>query len=598
MSLLLLLLVLFPLTTTTTNAQSTPIAATSTFNQSGTFAPLPNPAAPATLIVFSDFACPFSARTFFTLQKLSTRYPNSLHILYKQTPLPIHPDAPLAARAALAAARQNRYNAMAELLFANQTHQDLPTFLSFARQLHLDIPRFRRDYDSPAVAAQLATDLEESHAFGVIETPTSFLNGKLLSGLQDEPTLTALIDKASTTPSIAPTLASGNDGTITDPTLLAQILAPTSPTQGPATAPLTIVEFTDFQCPFCRAAVAPMEQLMAARGQEVRWIFRAFPLDFHQFAEQSAEAALAAGEQGKFWPMHDLLFAHQSALTLADLHTYAQQLNLNLPAFDEAMSTHRLAGQVAADRALGLRAGVSGTPTFMVDGHLMVGARSLTELAALADAHRNFAGIQNASARVPTAPAATHQVLGPEPSSGQPDTPITLTWFTDVRSPLAAHQAELLRTLTAHYEGRIRVLFKADPLVTHPDSRLASAALFAALALGGSDKFWPMFDALADRRDLLDRPKLLTIAAAMHLNASAFEKSLDQSENDVTADQQEATRRGISGAPVLFLNTERVDGLQREAFYTAILDRQLKDQLKAQPTTTQATLLTTNPTHH
>ena len=129
--------------------------------------------------------------------------------------------------------------------------------------------------------------------------------------------------------------------------------------------------------------------------------------------------------------MHDLLFANQSALKPDDLHRYAEQLHLDMAAFDNALKTHAYAGQIAADRALGIKAGVTGTPTFVIDGQAVSGVRSLSELTALANSHAGNPHPALATAVQPAAPSAV-SVLG------NPNAPLTLTWFTDVRSPLAA----------------------------------------------------------------------------------------------------------------------------------------------------------------
>jgi len=522
------------------------------------------------MVVFSDFECPYSSELFFTLQHLQSKYDKQLHITWKQSPLPIHPAAPLAHKAALAAAKQGRFNEMAELLYANQVPQDRASLLSFARHLHLDMARFQRDFDSPAVAAQLDADLEESHAFAIDQTPTLYINGKSLIGVQSEQTLAAFIDRAAALKN--PTqINSSPEGAPLDPALAAQLLVSPVASQGAANAPLTIVEFTDFQCPFCRASVGPLEQFMAARGREVHWIFRAFPLDFHPDAELAAEAAFAAGEQGKFWPMHDLLFAHQSALKEEDLRGYAKQLGLDMKVFDQALAMHKFAGQIAADRALGVKAGVNGTPTFFVDGQSLAGVRSLPELNQIADTHaapsnKTTVGLAAIALTDPVVP--DQQILGPTTR-----VPLTLTWFVDVRSPLAARQADLMQRLAKQYEGRVRVLFRAFALEQHPDSRISSAALLAALK---QDKFWPMFDALAQRRDILDRTKLLAIADSIAADHAAFAAALDTASGDVNLDINDAARRGVQGAPVLFINQQRIDGLQPDRNYLTILDSQLQ----------------------
>jgi len=540
--------------------------------------------APVTMVVFSDFECPYSSQLFFTLEKIEKRYPTQLHVILKQSPLNIHPDAPRVHRAALAAGRQGRFNAMAELLYANQAHQDEAALMAYARQLHMDLARFRRELDSPEITAEVDRDIQESRAFGVNVTPTLFVNGTSFTGIQDEQTLSIAIDKAAADAGRAvtpPILDASAGDTPLDPKLIAELqLSPTAE-QGAAGAPLTIVEFTDFQCPFCRAAVEPMKQLLAARGREVRWVIRSFPLDFHPDSELANEAALAAGEQGKFWPMHDLIFANQSAIKSGDLRGYAQQLGLDMRVFDEAIATHRFAGAIAADRALGTRAGVDGTPTFIIDGHLVTGVQSLPALLQLADAHRGGPGSQ---ASMLTAQKVLPGANPDHPISGRNGAaPLTLLWFTDVRSPLAARQSELVRGLMTRYGDRLRVLYRAFPVGAHADGQLGSAALLAALA---QDKFWPMFDALAQRRDLLDRAKVEAIAVSLKLDPVAFAAALDAAAPSVTVDVQEANRRGIQGAPVFFVNTQRVDGLQREDFYTSILDHELAQRSAQQASAT------------
>jgi protein-disulfide isomerase len=526
--------------------------------------------APATLVVFSDFACPYSAQTYYTLEKLEAHLPGQLRILFKQSPLAIHPDAPLAHRAALAAGRQGRYKEMADLLYGNQAHLGRAALMTYARQIHLDMPRFTRDLDSAQVAAQLDTDMEESRAFAVDSTPTMFLNGRELVGFQTEQTLTAAIRDAvanETNSKGASGVAPEEDAALPADVQSAMFTAPTA-VRGADDAPLTIVEFTDFQCPYCRAAVQPMEQFLAERGKQVRWIFRAFPLDFHPDAQLAAEAALAAGAQGKFWPMHDLLFANQSALKPDDLRRYAEQIHLDMAAFDNALRTHTYAGQIAADHALGIKAGITGTPTFVIDGHAVSGVRSLPELSALAEAH---------AAAGKDRPVVAVNVKPAEPSAnrvlGDAEAPLTLTWFTDVRSPLAAKQAELVRGLAAQYPKRVRVLYKAFPLESYPDSQLAAQALLAAAQ---QNAFWPMFDALAQQRFLLDRAMVLGLAGDLHLDREAFDKALTVAAVTVNNDRDEATRRGILGAPVIYVAEDRVDGLQNPKAYTGLIDGRLR----------------------
>ena len=498
---------------------------------------------------------------------MEQRYPQILRVLLKQSPLPIHPDAPEAHRAALAAGLQGKFAPMAELLYANQEQLGDAALEAYARQLHLDLARFHRDMHSEQVESALQNDMDEAQALGIQQTPTLFVNGKPLQGAQTEQTLTALVDRA-----IIPTAARSVSMTsVADaspaisPALVSDMLTSPSAQKGAAGAPLTIVEFTDFQCPFCRAAVGPMEDFMALHGSDVRWVYRAFPLDFHQNAELAAEAALAAGAQGKFWEMHDLLFAHQSALKEADLEEYAATLHLDVATFGMALRTHQYSGQVAADRALAERAGVEGTPTFVVDGRMMSGARSMPELEQMLALHKAGPARTVAFAADPGS-VVQRIVLGP-----QTETTLRLTWFTDVRSGLAERQAQLLHALETRYGNKLQVVFKALPVETHPDARTGNQALLAAYEMG---KFWDMYEALAARRDVLTRGAVLEIAAGLKLDPNHFAVKFDEAAESVAMDVDEARQRGIVGVPVIFVGKQRVDGLQPEGVYTAILDTQ------------------------
>ncbi len=547
---------------------ATPVA--NAFSWTGATGPVK---APVTVVVFGDFACPYSADTFFTIERLRQRYAGSLRVLVKQSPLPIHPDAPEAHRAALAAGLQGKFTAMAELLYANQQHQDAAALHAYARQLGLDVERFDRDMHSERVESTLENDLEEAQALGIEQTPTLFLNGKPLQGTQTEATLAALVDRAMTpVASLTRTSAASAGRAGVGEALFSEMMTAPAAQKGAAGAPLTIVEFTDFQCPFCRTAVEPMEQFMALHGSDVRWVYRAFPLDFHQNAQLAAEAALAAGAQGRFWEMHDLMFAHQNALKEADLLEYATELHLDVAAFGNALRTRQFSGQVAADRALAERAGVEGTPTFLVDGRMMSGARSLPELEQMLALHKAEPGRRVAYAVTP-GEVVQRVVLGPKA-----DTPLRLTWFTDVRSSLAGRQAQLLRGLEARYGNQLQVMFKAVPVDAHPDARLGSQALLAAYELG---KFWDMYEALAGRRDVLTRGAVLQIAAGLRLEPNQFAAKLDEAAENLAMDAEEARQRGIAGAPVMFVGKQRVDGLQSESAYTALLDGQKPGTVKA-----------------
>ena len=132
---------------------------------------------------------------------------------------------------------------------------------------------------------------------------------------------------------------------------------------------MTLVEYGDYECPYCGAAHASVEQVRQAMGDDLRFVFRHFPLSqIHPHAYQAAEAAEAAGAQGRFWEMHHLLFANQDRLGLRDLIGSASALDLDLERFVTDLRGHAYAGRLREDFLSGVRSGVNGTPTFFVNG--------------------------------------------------------------------------------------------------------------------------------------------------------------------------------------------------------------------------------------
>jgi protein-disulfide isomerase len=140
------------------------------------------------------------------------------------------------------------------------------------------------------------------------------------------------------------------------------------PAFGPAEAKVVLVEFSDFQCPYCKGAAESIREVENRFSSQVRFVFRQFPLPFHPNAQLAAEAALAAHAQGKFWAFHDLLFTHQQALTRRDLERYAATIGLDMDLFRRNLDEHRYASDVAEDIGIGNQVHVSGTPTLFVNG--------------------------------------------------------------------------------------------------------------------------------------------------------------------------------------------------------------------------------------
>ena len=164
-----------------------------------------------------------------------------------------------------------------------------------------------------------------------------------------------------------------------------EVTGPQDLSRGKADAPITVIEFSDFECPYCRRAQATLKAVKNAYGDKVRFVFRHYPLPFHKLAPKASEGSQCAADQGKFWPFHDALFTDGAELTPAALKKLAGKLTLDQAKFDTCLDSGRHAERVAQDSAEGKRLGISGTPTFFINGVRLVGAVSLSKFKQVID---------------------------------------------------------------------------------------------------------------------------------------------------------------------------------------------------------------------
>jgi protein-disulfide isomerase len=154
-----------------------------------------------------------------------------------------------------------------------------------------------------------------------------------------------------------------------------EVAAAGRPAKGPADAPIEMIEFSDFQCPFCQRANPTVQQVLSTYGDRIHFVYRHYPLPNHPNARPAAEAAACADEQGKFWPYHDQLFANPNKLATADLKQHAVELGLDSARFNTCVDTHQAAAVVDADIKEADRTGMSGTPAFFINGRSLDGAQ-------------------------------------------------------------------------------------------------------------------------------------------------------------------------------------------------------------------------------
>ena len=170
------------------------------------------------------------------------------------------------------------------------------------------------------------------------------------------------------------------------PIYRAEVSVDGAPSKGLETAQVTIVEFQDFHCPFCERVQPTLARLMDRYGERIRLVYRDFPIDqLHPQARKAHEAARCANDQGKFWPYHDVLFAKPKRASPEDLKAYAREAGLNIRIFERCLASRAHQAQVQKDVDDGIRAGVTGTPSFFINGRLVSGALPLERFVFLID---------------------------------------------------------------------------------------------------------------------------------------------------------------------------------------------------------------------
>jgi protein-disulfide isomerase len=503
------------------------------------------PAGPVVRIVeFADFQCSFCARQAPELRQLQAEYPGRVTVVFKNFPLPIHARARAAHQAALAAGEQDRFWEMHDLIYAHPGHLSAADFDHYADMLGLDKDRFHAALRSGVANTVIETDIAEGKKLGISATPTLLVDGHRIEGAQNYAALKRMTESE----------LKGEKWKIEAPAVFAPVKVNTdgAPSKGELSAPVTIVEFSDFQCPFCAKAVTPLEGIMAGQQGNLRWVFKNFPLGNHADAPLAHRAALAAGEQGKFWEMHDLIFAHQKTIKRAHLLSLASQLNLDLERFQKDLDDPRLEARIQADRNEGVKAGVQATPTFVINGEVVSGFSlpRFQEIVRRQLANAVSPGPLNPQASLPD----LDLTLGPQ------DAPIKIEWFADLGSPLTARSAFALQQFLSTHGGVVRVQFRNFPLPHRDVSMLLHEFALAAAVQG---KFWAAEALLLADDKPKDRKELDTLALQLGLDRNRLWREIEAGTHVpyITRDLLLAKEIGVTGTPTFVVDGRKLDGV-------------------------------------
>ena len=378
------------------------------------------------------------------------------------------------------------------------------------------------------------------------------------------------------------------------------------PQLGPDDALVTVIEFSDFQCPYCAQSVEPLKQAMDAYKGDVRLIFKHYPLPGHRAAGPAAHASWAAHQQGQFWVFHDRLFEAKAAIV--DVPKWVQELGLDADKFDADMDSPGAKDAVGDDMLAGSKVGVVGTPAFFVNGHLYRGKRDKVGWKKIIEAELSYAKelVDDGVARgevyahlmkdalkeqvdVPSGRKKKRKRRAGEPDDesvyavpaegapamGPEDALVTIVEFADYHCPYCERVRAPLDRLLSEYPSDLRVVYRQMPLAMHPRAKDASRAALAARRQG---KFWEMHNKLFDSKAQTIE-QFTKLAQELGLDVEQFRSDYEspEVEAELLADMKLAKTFGVSGTPVFFINGRYLSGSQSYPTFAELVEARLAE---------------------
>ena len=602
-----------------------------------------------TIVEWSEFQCPFCSRVLPTTSRILREYGDKVRIVWRNNPLGFHPKARPAANLAMEAFEQggaDKFWEVHDLLFENQRALERADLERYAQQAGLNMGQVRAAIDNDEHKDKIDADMQLATSIGARGTPNFFINGRNLVGAQPFERFKEVIDdeiakaermvqagtpanrvyaqlirNGRTSPAPAPAAKNKQpqqQRRQPDPNAVykVELRGDLLPQRGPDDALVTIVEFSDFECPFCGRVEPTINQVLEQYGNDVRVVWMNNPLPFHQNAKPAAMAALEAYKQkgaDAFWAMHGKMFENQRGLTRENLESWAQELRLNMAQFRAALDNNTHADAIEQQSQLARSLGATGTPSFFINGRNLRGAQPLERFKAVIDEELAKARrlVQNGTPRsriyaaTIASGATTPQFAGPAPAAQQPNRPdpnqryeiaaprnapfkgaqnarVLIQEFSDFQCPFCGRVNPTIRQVIEEYGDRVKIVWRDYPLPFHQEAGPAAQAAREVFRQRGNDGFWAYHDLLFQNQRALARADLERYAEQVGgVNMAAFRQALDNETHKaaVEADMAAVRQAGARiGTPSFFINGRLLQGAQPfEAFKTAI-DQALADR--------------------
>lgn len=583
--------------------------------------------APVTLVAFLDYECGFCAQGFGRLAELRGKYDAStLRIVLKQLPLDFHPEAlpaAIAAQSVKLVAGDDVALDYSALLFGNQERLGAEAYAEFAAKLGVDAELFREAITAEETIARVGADVLLSRKLGVSGTPAFFVNGRALAGAYPLETFTALVDEER-----AATLALVRDGDVrrayaervranSAQGLATSLLAEDprthrvelgdSPRLGAENAKVTLVVFTDFECPYCKKGEATLTELRRLYGPDLRVVWKHLPLPFHSRAKPAARVArLVQTTRGDaaFFRFAAELFESSPRLEEGLLRERALRAGVPAAALERALA----GGDVDIERALEKDAELAddllarGTPHFFVNGLRLSGARPLAHFQAVIDEARRRAdallrerpdaNVYEETTRAGVVPGAPQKVTTIPPTKDRPrrgalDALVTIHVWSDFECPYCRKAEGVLAELEKEFPGELAFVWHDLPLDFHEKAGPAARLGRLVFRERGSEAFFRyharVFALDADGAKV-ERSELLDHARSLGLSAKKAEDALSgEADATMLEDAALAESLGIRGTPAFVVGDYLVTGAQPKRHFERLVRLAKREKVTASP---------------
>jgi len=592
--------------------------------------------APVTIVVYSDYQCPYCSRAEGTLNALKEKYgPDKLRFVWKNFPLPFHKQAMpahVAGQVVYELGGSEAFWKFHDQAFQNNKALTPANLEKWAADAGVDQAKFKEALASNQGAEKVNADIAAGKKVGVRGTPAFFINGKFLSGARPQPEFEKEINAelaaakqlvaAGTPKDQVYTKRSGVNFDASkakpaddkkkpqqdDKTVWKVTIPDGASIKGNVDEALvTIVEFSEFQCPYCGKVLPSIKKVMDTYGDKVRVVFLDNPLPFHKRAIPAStlahEAKAQKGMEG-FWAAHDLLFANQRALEDSDLEGYAAKLGLDVEAVKAAIASNKYKDRFASFQGLASDLNASGTPHFFINGRRIVGAQPYEKFKEIIDQE-----IKKASAMVakgtakkdlyaaiikngkePPPPEMKEVGKPPEdaPKKGAKNPKVIIHEFSDFQCPYCSRVNGTMSQIAKEYGDVVQVVWRHKPLPFHKDAPLAHAAAQEAYAQKGDAAFWSMHDKLfaSQKEPGIKRPNLESFAEELGLDMTKFKAALDGNTHEafIKAENDLSNKVGVRGTPGFVIAPASnpgkgyfLSGAQPFGKFKKLIDRAVKD---------------------